>query len=138
MAGVPTLAGVLGLGRLPGVGRLSGVGRLLGVGRLIARRRRFGTRLLGPGLGLLWRRARGNGLGLARPPAVLLLAAASRGLLRAGIAAERHAELLEQRERLRVVVGRGCYRNVEPADLVDRVVVDLREDDLLAHPQRVV
>src|SRR5690349_6671134 len=45
------------------------------------------------------------------------------------LAAERHAEGLEQRERLAVGLRRRRDRDVEAADGVDGVVVDLREDD---------
>src|SRR4051794_21996293 len=54
------------------------------------------------------------------------------------LAAEGHAERLE--EGVGLGVGRGARRDrhVEAAHGVDRVVVDLGEDDLLAHAQRVV
>src|SRR5450755_2640789 len=61
-----------------------------------------------------------------------------RGRLRAAFLRERHAERLEQRERLLVAGCRGGDRDVQAADLVDLVVVDLGEDDLLAHAHRVV
>src|SRR5437762_834810 len=54
------------------------------------------------------------------------------------LAAERHAERLEQRERLAVGLRRRGDRDVEPANRIHGVVVDLREDDLLAHAHRVV
>src|SRR5690242_7899073 len=54
------------------------------------------------------------------------------------LAAEGHAEGLEQRVGLAVGRGRRRDRDVEPADLVDLVVVDLREDDLLADAEVVV
>src|SRR4051812_23291836 len=54
------------------------------------------------------------------------------------LARERHAERGEERVRLLVVLGAGGDCNVEPADRPDRVVVDLREDDLLADAERVV
>src|SRR4029079_3382856 len=54
------------------------------------------------------------------------------------LAGERQAEGLEQRAGVVVVLGRGRDRHVETADLLDVVVVDLREDDLLAHAERVV
>src|SRR5262245_4624787 len=46
---------------------------------------------------------------------------------------ERHPEAPEERLCLLVGLGRGRDRHVEAADLVDAVVVDLREDDLLAY-----
>src|SRR3954467_11630334 len=57
---------------------------------------------------------------------------------RAAVAGERHAERVEQRERLRVGRGRRGDRDVEAAHLVDRVVVDLGEDDLLPDAHVVV
>src|SRR5687768_12336772 len=48
-------------------------------------------------------------------------------------AAERHAELPQERERLVVTLGRRDERDVHPVDLLDHVVVDLREDHLLLH-----
>src|SRR6266480_4103763 len=54
------------------------------------------------------------------------------------VAAEGHAEGLEQCERLLVASRGGGDRHVEAADLVDRAVVDLGEDDLLANADRVV
>src|SRR4051795_7581478 len=54
------------------------------------------------------------------------------------LAAEGHAEGLEQRVGLAVGRGRRRDGDVEPADLVDLVVVDLGEDDLLADPEVVV
>src|SRR5262245_34617579 len=74
----------------------------------------------------------------------LLLAPLLLGLgLRVGLAGpalrgEGHPEHVEQGERLLVAVGGGGDRHVEAAHLVDRVVVDLGEDDLLADPHRVV
>src|SRR5215212_8459679 len=56
----------------------------------------------------------------------------------APLTGERHAERLEQRERLAVGLRRRGDRDVEAADGVDGVVVDLREDDLLADAHRVV
>src|SRR4051794_21262860 len=56
----------------------------------------------------------------------------------APLARERHAEAVQQRERLRVGLRRRRERHVQPAHLVDRVVVDLGEDDLLADAHRVV
>src|SRR4051794_17966953 len=57
---------------------------------------------------------------------------------RPALAGERHAEGVEQRERLRVGPRRRGERHVETAHLVDLVVIDLREDDLLADAHRVV
>src|SRR5437667_94764 len=54
------------------------------------------------------------------------------------LAAERQAHGLEQRAGVVVGLGGGRDRHVEPADLLDVVVVDLRKDDLLAHAHRVV
>src|SRR5436190_19983296 len=54
------------------------------------------------------------------------------------VAAEWKAHGREQRSRLVVGLGGGRDRHVETADLLDVVVVDLREDDLLAQPERVV
>ena len=59
-------------------------------------------------------------------------------LARPALVRERHPKRLEQRERLGVGLGRRGDRHVEAAHLVDRVVVDLGEDDLLAHADRVV
>src|SRR4051794_1759800 len=53
-------------------------------------------------------------------------------LLGTAIARERHPERVEQGEGLGVGLGRRRDGHVEPADLVHLVVVDLREDDLLA------
>src|SRR5205085_1681914 len=91
------------------------------------------------GLELLERRLLGLG-----PRAGLLLAALLLGVrLRlhsagAPVAGERHPERLQQRERLLVGLGGGGDGHVQAPYLVDRVVVDLGEDDLLADPQRVV
>src|SRR3954471_18889949 len=54
------------------------------------------------------------------------------------LSGEGHAERQEQREGALVVRGGGRDRHVQATDLVDGVVVDLREDDLLAHAERVV
>src|SRR5688572_2293775 len=51
---------------------------------------------------------------------------------------ERHAEMPKQCASVLVVTRRGHERDVETLDLVDPVVVDLREDDLLADTERVV
>src|SRR6266516_6004489 len=93
------------------------------------------------GLELLQRRLLGLGA-LAR----LLLAALLRrpGLLLGGRAAgtplgrERHPEREQELERLLVGRRRRRDRHVVAANLVDRVVVDLGEDELLADPERVV
>src|SRR5438067_10345264 len=51
---------------------------------------------------------------------------------------KRHSESRQQASRL-VVVPRGCDdRHLEPAQLVDLVVIDLWEHDLLAQAQRVI
>src|SRR4051812_28538243 len=62
------------------------------------------------------------------------------GSLEVGIAvaAERHAERLEQGIGLGVRLRARGDRDVEAAHLVDRVIVDLREDDLLPDPEVVV
>src|SRR3954451_17982248 len=73
----------------------------------------------------------GLGLGLALRLSLLLLAADVRSRALVG-ALERHPERLEQRERLFVGSRRRGDVDVEAANLVDCVVVDLREDDLLA------
>src|SRR2546426_11163661 len=52
--------------------------------------------------------------------------------------AERHAEVREQRLALGVVAGARHHRDVQPRDVLHRVVVDLWEDDLLADPERIV
>src|SRR4051812_14763557 len=54
------------------------------------------------------------------------------------LAGEGHAERVEEREGLLIGLGGRGDRDVEAAHLVDGVVVDLREDDLLAHAHRVV
>src|ERR1700674_3401234 len=54
------------------------------------------------------------------------------------LAAERKANGQEQRAGVVIGLGRGRDRHVETADLLDVVVVDLRKDDLLADPERVV
>src|SRR5713101_6170121 len=49
-----------------------------------------------------------------------------------------HSEPRQQAAGLVVGAGCGDDRHFQPAQFVDLVVVDLREDDLLAHSQRVV
>src|SRR5438270_1397698 len=61
-----------------------------------------------------------------------------RPLLVAAVAAEREPEGVEQGPTLRVGAGGGHDRDVHPAGGVDLVVVDLREDELLGDPERVV
>src|SRR3981081_1978482 len=51
---------------------------------------------------------------------------------------EWHAEARQQTAGLVVGAGCGHDRHFQPAELVDLVVVDLREDDLLAQAERVV
>src|SRR4029453_1432382 len=51
---------------------------------------------------------------------------------------EGHAEVREQRLALGVVAGARHHRDVQPRDVLHRVVVDLGEDDLLADPEREV
>src|SRR3954466_2049401 len=60
------------------------------------------------------------------------------GLLARRLAGEGHAERLEERLGLLVRARRRRDRDVEAAHLVDGVVVDLGEDDLLAHAHGVV
>src|SRR3954449_10525729 len=59
-------------------------------------------------------------------------------LLRAPVARERHAERVEQRERLTVGLRRRREGDVQAPDLIDGVIVDLREDDLLPDAHVVV
>src|SRR5262245_59533938 len=54
------------------------------------------------------------------------------------LAPERHAQMGEQRARVVVPPGRGADGHVHAGDLLDLVVLDLREDDLLADAERVV
>src|SRR5690348_9825597 len=49
-----------------------------------------------------------------------------------------HSESCQEAARLVVRAGGGDDRDLQPAQLVDLVVVDLREHDLLAHAERVV
>src|SRR6266567_5200780 len=51
---------------------------------------------------------------------------------------EREAQAAQERLGLLVRLGGGRDRDVEAADRVDAVVVDLREDDLLADAERIV
>src|SRR5271154_5091698 len=51
---------------------------------------------------------------------------------------ERHAQAAQQRLSLFIRLRTGRDRDVEAADLLDAVVVDLGENDLLADAQRVV
>src|SRR5581483_608277 len=56
----------------------------------------------------------------------------------ASVGSEREAERIQERARLDVVRrGRGD-RDVEAADLIDAVVIDLGKDDLLADAERVI
>src|ERR671923_567390 len=59
-------------------------------------------------------------------------------LLLPSVRREGHAEPTQERKRLLVRLRRGRNRDVEAADLLDVVVVDLGEDDLLADAERVV
>src|SRR3954466_8171335 len=59
-------------------------------------------------------------------------------LLLPSVRREGHAEAAQQRQGLVVRLGGGRNRDVQSSDLLDVVVVDLREDDLLADPERVV
>src|SRR5437763_2626448 len=126
--GVGFLA-ALGLRALGALLFLLGRPLALGVGLRVLLLELLERRLLGLGAGtrlLLAALLLGLGLGLD-------VGAAGTSLLREG-----HAERVEQGKRL--LVGRRSRGDgdVEPADLVDRVVVDLGKDDLLADPQRVV
>src|SRR5262249_62264292 len=51
---------------------------------------------------------------------------------------EGQPERAQQRQSLLVVLGARRDRHVEPADLLDVVVVDLRKDELLADAEREV
>src|SRR5436190_14674502 len=55
-----------------------------------------------------------------------------------GLSLEREPERVEQRAAVVVVRRRRHDRDVHAADLHDLVIVDLREDQLLRHPDRVV
>src|SRR5437016_5643066 len=57
---------------------------------------------------------------------------------RAALSREWHSNRVEQRECLLIGRCSSGDRDVEAADLIDLVVVDLGKDDLLAHAQRVV
>src|SRR5207247_649876 len=59
-------------------------------------------------------------------------------LLRSFLLSEREAEAPQEGVAFVVVLGRGRDRHVEPAHGLDVVVVDLREDELLADADRVV
>src|SRR5919199_165437 len=59
-------------------------------------------------------------------------------LLLPSVRGEREAEPAQKRERLLVRLRGGRDRDVEAANLLDVVVVDLGEDDLLGDPERVV
>src|SRR6185295_9163133 len=54
------------------------------------------------------------------------------------VTAERHSQLPQERERLVILVRRGDEGDVHSVDLLDHVVVDLREDHLLLDAERVV
>src|SRR4051812_22143527 len=97
---------------------------------------------MGPGL-VLRRAIRANDLGCLSHGSGSSLSSywlLGEGLVmaRAPVAGERHAERLEQRERLGVRRRRRRDRDVEAAHLVDRVVIDLGEDDLLPDAHAVV
>src|SRR5437588_5608491 len=121
--------------------RLCGSGVWLGLGLRLRRWLLDGNlglglldRGLGLGLGLLYR---GLGLRLGRG-GLRLDARRLVEALGAALRREGHAERVEQSERLGVACGGRGDRDVEAANLVDRVVVDLREDDLLLDAHRVV
>src|SRR5712691_11398403 len=59
-------------------------------------------------------------------------------LLLPSVRCEGHAEAAQERERLLVSLRSGRDRDVEAANLLDVVVVDLGGDDLLADSKRVV
>src|SRR5262249_29939662 len=54
------------------------------------------------------------------------------------LAAERPAQLAQQRHRQVVALGRRHDRDIHPVDLLDLVEVDLGEDHLLLDPERIV
>src|ERR1700735_1559697 len=54
------------------------------------------------------------------------------------LSGKRQAQGLEQSERFDVTLGGRGDSDVDSSDLVDRVIVDLGENDLLAHTHRVV
>src|SRR5438034_7241853 len=68
----------------------------------------------------------------------LLRHAISSGHRDRGLAPERHAQFLEQRQRGIVAPGAGHEGDVHPVDALDFVVVDLGEDHLLLEADRVV
>src|SRR5207247_7337475 len=68
----------------------------------------------------------------------LLRHAISSGHRDRGLAPERHAQFLEQRQRGVVAPGAGHEGDVHPVDALDFVVVDLGEDHLLLEADRVV
>src|SRR5689334_25058642 len=53
-------------------------------------------------------------------------------------ATERHSKFLQQRQRLVIFGRRRDESDVHPVDLLDHVVVDLRENHLLFDAQRIV
>src|SRR5437763_12884868 len=63
---------------------------------------------------------------------------AMRLLLLPSVRRERHAEAAQQRQRLLVRLRGGGNRDIEAADLLDVVLVDLGKDDLLADAERVI
>src|SRR5829696_976531 len=119
------LLGLLFLGFAFGFGRL---GPLVGLGVLLLERLEGGLLGLGPLAGLL----------LAPLLIGLVGLLAGRGAARSALRREGHAQLAEEHVGLLVGGGRRGDGHVQPAHLVDRVVVDLGEDDLLADAQGVV
>src|SRR2546423_837609 len=67
-----------------------------------------------------------------------LAVAPSRTTIALLFTAERHSELFKQCQCLVILVRRRDERDVHPVDLLDHVVVDLGEDHLLLHAERVV
>src|SRR5712691_11443312 len=59
-------------------------------------------------------------------------------LLLPSVRCEGHAKAAQERERLLVSLRSGRDRDVEAANLLDVVVVDLGKDDLLADSERIV
>src|SRR5947207_1545486 len=60
------------------------------------------------------------------------------GILDCSLLPERHSKTLEQRQPALVGASGSHEGDVEPLHLLDLVVVDLGEDDLLAHAEGVV
>src|SRR5439155_1649022 len=78
------------------------------------------------------------GLELLRPRGLDHQRLLGHALLVPPVFCERQPEPAQERQRFVVSLGGGRDRYVEAANAVDGVVVDLREDDLLPDPDRVV